>query len=92
MSTLSPMKSMQFAYGSEFYEVVREYDSSVTGFTGDYEYFAYKNSIGKWIIQQHKVSTGVYLYINGATDFSTAWTNKGSLSYDEYEKMVNTSP
>ena len=94
MSLVSPLKSTLFAYGSEWYEISDEYDSSVSGFSGDYEYFGYITSIGKWIIQRHQISTGAYRYINGSTNYSTNWTLAiaGSLSYDYYNKMSNTYP
>ena len=92
MSVLSPLRSTFFAHGSEFYEISDEYDASVTGFAGDYEYFGYLNTLGKWIIQRHQITTGAYRYINGSSDYVTAWTNKASLSYDYYTTLSNTTP
>lgn len=89
---MQPLKSAIFANGSEFYEVSDEYDASVSGFTGDLEYFGYLNCKGKWIIQQHTISTGAYRYISGVADYSTNWTNKGSLIYGYYNTLFNTSP
>ncbi len=92
MAVLSPTKSPQFAYGSEFYEISDEYDASVTGFVGDFEYFGYMNPIGKWIIQRHQITTGTYRYVSGSSDYITAWTNKGSLGYGYYNTLFNTAP
>jgi hypothetical protein len=95
MSFLSPLKSTQFAYGSEFYELADEYDSGVSGWSGDFEYYGYVNNIGKWIIQRHQISTGAWRFLNGANTYSTYWTNaiSGSLTgYDYLYKMSNTTP
>lgn len=95
MSLASPLKSTIFANGGEFYEISDEYDSSVTGFTGDYEYFGYLNSSGKWIIQQHQLSTGTYRYKNGSSGYAAAFTAAaGGLStgYDYWNTLKNTTP
>jgi hypothetical protein len=92
MALLSPLRSQIFAHGSEWYEISDSYDGGVTGFIGDYEYYGYVNSIGKWIIQQHQLSTGNYRYINGISSYSTAWGIRGTLNYDYYYKMSNTTP
>jgi hypothetical protein len=89
---MQPLRSTILARGSEFYEVSDEYDASVSGFAGDYEYFGYMNVLGHWIIQSHQITTGQYRYVNGTTDYSTAWTNKGSLSYGYFNAMVGTTP
>ena len=89
---MQPLRSTIFAYGSEFYEVSDEYDASVTGFSGDYEYFGYLNPKGHWIIQQHQLSTGQYRYACGSSGYSTNWTNKGGLTYGYYSQLSNTAP
>lgn len=89
---MQPLKSQIFAYGSELYEVSDVYDSSVSGFAGDYEYYGYMNSIGKWIIQRHQISTGTYRYVSGTGSYSTNWTNKGSLTYGYYNTLTNLTP
>ena len=71
--SLQPLKSQIFSFGSEWYEVSDEYDASVTGFTGNVEYYGYLNSSGKWIIQQHNISTGAYRYTMGTSSYATAW-------------------
>ena len=37
MSLISPLKSMSFAHGSEWYELSDQYDASVSGWSGNYE-------------------------------------------------------
>jgi len=70
---LQPLKSLGFAYGSEWYEVSDEYDSSVTGFSGTVEYYGYLNSLGHWIIQQHNIATGAYRYTSGTSSYPSAF-------------------
>ena len=89
---MQPLRSQIFAWGSEIYEVSDEYDASVTGFSGDYEYYGYLNMLGKWIIQQHRISTGQYRYISGSSGYATAWSSKGGLSYGYYNALTNTVP
>lgn len=95
MALFIPLKSSQFANGSEFYEICDEYDSSVTGFLGDFEYFGYMNSNGKWIIQQHQITTGTYRYKNGTTGYAAAFlaaTTGLSSGYDYINTLKNTTP
>lgn len=91
---MQPLRSTLFAVGSEFYEVVDEYDASVVGFAGNFEYFGYMNMSGKWIIQRHEINTGAYRYVNGKSDYATnfALAIAGSLSYGYYNTMFNTVP
>jgi len=89
---MQPLRSQVFAYGSEWYEISDEYDDSVTGFSGDYEYFGYLNYTGKWIIQRHQISTGTYRYANGSSGYSTAWSTKDGLSYGYYTAIANAVP
>lgn len=92
---MQPLRSSQYSYGGEFYEVSDEYDASVSGFTGDFEYFGYVNPNGKWIIQRHQLSTGAYRYVNGSNSYPTnfALAITGSLTgYDYYYTMFNTVP
>lgn len=92
---MQPLRSVQFAYGSEFYEVSDEYDASVSGFSGDYEYYGYVNNNGKWIIQRHQISTGQYRYLNGQNSYATNYAAAimgGLTGYDYYYKMFNTTP
>ena len=92
---LQPLKSQIFSFGSEWYEVSDEYDASVSGFSGDYEYFGYLNSSGKWIIQRHQITTGAYRYTNGSSSYATAWALAiaGNLmGFTTYDKLSNTVP
>ena len=92
---LQPLKSQSFAFGSEWYETSDEYDSSVTGWSGDYEYYGYLNPSGKWIIQQHRISTGAWRYASGESLYSTAWAAAiaGTLSnIGLYNVLKNTTP
>ena len=73
MALMSPFKSQNFAYGSEWYEISDEYDNGVTGFSGSYYYYGYLNQTGKWIIQQYNPTTGTYRYASGNSLYSTAW-------------------
>ena len=67
MSLVSPLRSQVFAYGSEWYEISDEYDSSVSGFSGIYNYYGYLNTTGAWVIQQQNTTTGAYRYAQGQT-------------------------
>ena len=92
---LQPLKSLGFAYGSEWYEVSDEYDSSVTGFSGTVEYYGYLNSLGHWIIQQHNITTGAYRYTSGTSSYATAWALAiaGTLTgFGLYSALQNTTP
>lgn len=90
---MQPLRSTILATGSEFYEISDEYDQGTPGFSGDYEYYGLLNIVGKWIIQRRQISTGAYRYVNGASDYSTAWANKEILTgYDFYHKMSNIVP
>ena len=89
---MQPLKSTILAIGSEFYEMSDEYDQSITGFTGDYEYTGYLNTSGKWIIQQHRITTGEWRFVNGSASYAAAWANKGNLAYGYYSALFNTFP
>lgn len=93
--SLQPLKSQIFSFGSEWYEVSDEYDAPVTGFTGTVEYYGYLNSSGKWIIQQHNITTGAYRYTSGTSSYATAWALAiaGSLTgFNTYDKLAGTTP
>ena len=93
--SLQPLKSQIFSYGSEWYEVSDEYDASVSGFSGTVEYYGYLNSSGKWIIQQHNITTGAYRYASGTSSYATAWSLAiaGSLTgFGLYSALQNTTP
>lgn len=92
MALMAPLKSTSFSHGSEWYEISDEYDASVTGFSGDFEYFGYLNIVGGWIIQRHQISTGAYRYIQGASSYTAAWSGKSGLQYDYYNTLIVTNP
>ncbi len=95
MALMSPLKSTSFAHGSEWYEISDEFDATVSGFAGDYEYFGYLNIVGGWIIQRHQISTGAYRYIQGPDSYVANWTLAiaGSIStYDYYNTLRVTNP
>lgn len=78
-----------FAYGSEYYEISDEYDQSVTGFTGNFEYYGYLNTVGAWIIQQHNITAGTWRYAQGSSGYSTAFTAAvaGGLTWAYYNTL-----
>lgn len=92
MALLSPIKSAIYAHGSEIYEISDQYDASVSGFTGDVEYYGFLNLVGGWIIQAHTISTGTYRYVQGSSDYTTNWTAKGALVYGYYNTLFVTNP
>lgn len=92
MALMAPLRSTSFAHGSEWYEISDEYDASVTGFAGDYEYYGYLNIVGGWIIQRHQITTGAYRYFQGKDSYAANWTGRVGLSYDYYNTMVVTNP
>lgn len=92
---LQPLKSLSFAKGSEWYEISDEYDSSVSGFIGTVEYYGYLNTSGKWIIQQHNISTGAYRYASGTSGYAAAFALAiaGSLGgFGLYNALSNNIP
>lgn len=89
MALLAPVRSSFFAYGSEFYEISDE-DLSDTNI----QYFGYLSLLGRWIIQKRDATTqpATYRFVNGKTDYATAWSAKGSLSYGYYSALSNLTP
>lgn len=49
-------------------------------------YFGYMNKDGAWYISRED-SSGNYRYTKGASDFSTNWTNRASLTYDYFDNI-----
>ena len=95
MSLISPLKSMSFSHGSEWYELSDQYDSSVSGWSGNYEYYGYMNILGGWVIQQHTITTGQWRYLQGANSYSTnfALAIAGSLAgWGLYSTLYVTNP
>lgn len=69
------------------YEISDEYNASIAGFTGDYEYYGYVNNMGGWIIQRNKPTTGEWRYVIGESDYLTNWGARIGKTYDTYNKM-----
>lgn len=47
-------------------------------------YAMYQNASGAWIVIKIANSTGVTTYATGSSDASTNWTNRASLTYQDY--------
>lgn len=52
--------------------------------TATYEYYGYVKADGSWCIKRVTISTAYSQYVIGATDYTTAWTNRASQTYDDY--------
>lgn len=53
--------------------------------TGTYVYFGFSAADGSWKILRKTIATNVFRYSTGASDYSTAWTNRASQSYATYD-------
>lgn len=53
-------------------------------------YFGFVNHKGQWYILKEVVSAGadVYSFAVGDSGYSTAWTNRVTLSYSQYDSAV----
>jgi hypothetical protein len=51
-----------------------------TGATNNY--YGFVTLTGAWILMQENTLNGTYRYINGASGYVTAWTNRATQSYD----------
>ncbi len=49
-------------------------------------YYGFIHKTGAWYITK-ETSAGAYRYAKGASDFSTSWTNRASLSYDYFDNV-----
>ena len=49
-------------------------------------YYGFINKSGAWFIQRED-SAGAHRYTKGASDFSTNWTNRASLTYDYFDSV-----
>ena len=49
--------------------------------------YGYINKKGAWYIQKYDSSNFTYKYVKGASDFSTNWTNRASLTYDFFNEV-----
>jgi len=49
---------------------------------GGFDYFGYIHKDGSWVIMKSTTSTSaVVVYAIGASGYSTAWTNRATLTY-----------
>lgn len=48
-------------------------------------YAIYQNTSGAWIMKKMVNATGVLTYSKGSSDASTAWTNKATQTYADYD-------
>ena len=51
---------------------------------GNPAYYGYINKNGNWFIMQENVAAKTYRYAKGASDYTTNWTNRASLTYDYF--------
>lgn len=61
------------------------YGISNTEDAGTYKYFGFEDKDGGWYIMRKTVATNIYLYVKGASAYSTAWTNRASQTYSSFE-------
>jgi hypothetical protein len=48
-------------------------------------YIGYQNASGGWYIKRQDTTTTVWTYAKGTSGFSTAWTNKASQTYNDWD-------
>lgn len=78
---MNPLSNAIFAKGGVIYEISDE------DVAGDPSYFGYLTLSGHWIIQKRTGSAGTYRYVQGASAYPTAWTNRASLVYATYDTL-----
>ncbi len=49
--------------------------------TATYVYVGYEETGGAWYIYRRTIATNAREYADGASSYSTNWTNRGSLTY-----------
>ena len=64
------------------YEPTRTDDSTTT------QYFGFIKTDGSWYIMKIDSTTGIIIYTNGTTDFTTNWTNRATLTYVEFNSLT----
>lgn len=52
--------------------------------TGTYKYFGFEDADGAWYIMRKTISSSTFEYVKGASNYSTAWTNRASQTYGSY--------
>lgn len=53
--------------------------------TGTYVYYGFSAADGSWKILRKTIATNVFRYSTGASDYSTAWTDRATQSYATYD-------
>ena len=48
---------------------------------GGYNYYGYVRENGEWIIMRENTAQTEYRFARGASDYTTAWTNRASKDY-----------
>lgn len=66
-------------YPTDGYKITELDDSSPA-------YYGFVDKTGAWFIMKEG-SDGTYRYAKGSSNFSTNWTNRGSLSYDYFDAV-----
>ena len=58
------------------------------------KYYGFVNEVGAYVIMRETTSSTVKIYqyyaSKNASSFATSWTNRGSLTYVEYNDMMRT--
>jgi len=78
--------------GSLYYLAVTNSKVPVEGYqishqeVGTTSYYGYENKDGAWYIMKSVVAVAIttYTYTKGSSDYSTAWTNKGTQTYASF--------
>jgi len=52
--------------------------------TGTYKYFGFESPSGSWKITRKTLATSSFRYATGPSDYSTAWTDRATQTYDTY--------
>lgn len=48
----------------------------------DPRYIGFMDQYGHWYILEENQAQGTFRYVKGADDYTTAWTDRASLTYD----------
>lgn len=63
------------------------YKLSRVDVTSDPTYTLSLNDSGNWVINRVNLSAGTSMYVKGDSGFTTAWTNRVSQTYVEYDEL-----
>ena len=55
--------------------------------TGTYKYFGFSASNGSWKLTRKTIATNAWRYATGASDYTTAWTDRASHTYAIYDEV-----